>query len=316
MKALSLAEQYYHAHLKATFLEQFPVLFDQMAFGLVGTGSECFGYDDELSKDHDWGPRVCIWVDEQVYIQEAERLQMAYKSLVTNAVDNQAPRDGVLSIQRFFAYFLGNSGLPKSWKGWLVLSDEHLAHCTNGKVFSDPSGQFSRYREVLLSYYPDDVWLKKISATCIRVSQYGQYNLQRALKRNDVLGAEYCRAEFCSQVVSLACLLRRTYKPFYKWQYRKLDELGVLGLSLKDRMLSLYSTPINAEDQVMQGVEEVVSLLIDALVTHERISGRLPSWITSKTQKQEHNYLQNYGFAVNAMIQNKSIRELIGYIPV
>jgi hypothetical protein len=81
-------------------------------------------------------------------------------------------------------------------------------------------------------------------------------------------------------------------------------------------MLRLYSTPISAEDQIMQGVEGVVSLLIDALVTHERISGWLSSWHTSETQKQEHNYLQNYGFAVNAIIQNKSIRELIGYVPV
>ena len=65
MKGLELAEKYYEAVGKEMLLTKYPEYFERMAIGLVGQGSECFGFDDEISTDHDFGPAFCIWLNQQ-----------------------------------------------------------------------------------------------------------------------------------------------------------------------------------------------------------------------------------------------------------
>ena len=62
MKGLELAKRLYEERARKLFENELPDLIPQMAVGLVGEGSECFGFDDEISRDHDWGPAFCIWL--------------------------------------------------------------------------------------------------------------------------------------------------------------------------------------------------------------------------------------------------------------
>lgn len=55
MKGLELAKRLYEERARKLFENELPDLIPQMAVGLVGEGSECFGFDDEISRDHDWG---------------------------------------------------------------------------------------------------------------------------------------------------------------------------------------------------------------------------------------------------------------------
>ena len=54
-REVELARAYYEQFGKRMIREQFSEYADRIAVGLVGEGSECLGFDDMLSEDHDYG---------------------------------------------------------------------------------------------------------------------------------------------------------------------------------------------------------------------------------------------------------------------
>ena len=81
MNGLAVARQYYRTVGRPALQAQFPGLLPRMAFGLAGEGSECFGFDDALSREHDWGAGFCIWLDEADFRQYGAQVQTAYAAL-------------------------------------------------------------------------------------------------------------------------------------------------------------------------------------------------------------------------------------------
>ncbi|MFC2025291.1 hypothetical protein ACFLTG_02645, partial [Chloroflexota bacterium] len=81
MKGLELCESYFFEVGTPLIAEKFPAHKDKIAAGLVGDGSECFGFDDELSRDHDWGPSFCLWLTPQDYATIGMSLQVEYDKL-------------------------------------------------------------------------------------------------------------------------------------------------------------------------------------------------------------------------------------------
>ena len=82
MNGIELARAFYLECGKPMLEEQFPQLKDRIATGLVGSGSECFGFDDEISRDHDFEPGFCIFLpgEESVDRKTAFALERAYAS--------------------------------------------------------------------------------------------------------------------------------------------------------------------------------------------------------------------------------------------
>ena len=108
---LDICRLYYEEYGRPMIEEKFPEYADRIAVGLVGEGSDCFGLDDEYSRDHDWGPSFCMWVSEDTYEKTGEKLKEAYNELPLEFMGykrtvspNGRDRRGVCIISRFCEY--------------------------------------------------------------------------------------------------------------------------------------------------------------------------------------------------------------------
>jgi hypothetical protein len=237
MKGLELCEAFYRACGEKMLRDGFNDARDRIAVGMAGPGSECFGFDDELSRDHDWGPSFCLWLTEEDMRATGPRLAAAYSALPSTfmgfgprvASPGEENRVGPRSTVDFYTAYLGITKPPDTLGQWLRLAEQALATAANGQVWADPLGEFSRWRAVLLRYYPEDVRLKKIASRCITIAQSGQYNYLRCTKRGQLYAARACEVQFCTDVISLVFLLNRRYTPYFKWAFPALRGLPRLG---------------------------------------------------------------------------------------
>lgn len=241
MKGLLLSKEFFMNECLPRIEDELPSLLPYLCAGLVGEGSECFGYDDEKSRDHDWGAAFCIWLPKEEGKQYAEALVKLLQNLpnrylgfpVKNAVNG---RTGIFSIGRFYQTLIERSDAPQTSEEWLSIPEPKLATAVNGEVFLDNYGAFSKIRKQLTDYYPEDVRLRYIAENMALAAQTGQYNYPRSLSREDPLASEMMRSHFVSYAANLLFLLNRRYRPFYKWKYRALKELPILGEQSYKRM--------------------------------------------------------------------------------
>ncbi|MCF0115309.1 MAG: DUF4037 domain-containing protein, partial [Erysipelotrichaceae bacterium] len=240
LSGLELAEQYYEVYGQS-LLKDYPIDY---AIGLCGEGSECLGYDDEYSTDHDFGPAFCMYLKKEDYIKYGKELQDKYDQLPDrflnypkrNTTQEGIHRFGVLCYEDWLYRYLGMNHLPETNEEWLSIKEDGLLNLTNGKLFTD-SGFMSEMRSYL-AYYPDKVLLKLITNEVGRVAQSGQYNYPRALKRNDTKMAYMCLNEFIQSVIHLSYLLNKQYMPYYKWAMKGMEYFTVLpDLSFKIEQL-------------------------------------------------------------------------------
>ncbi len=232
MEGLNLARAYYETFGKAMLDEQFSDVKDRIAVGLVGEGSECFMADDEISWDHDFEPGFCLWItaeDERKFGFKLERayakLPQSFKGFTRQPMNPcGGNRHGVLIIDEFYEKFIGANRAPLSWQEWLKVPEDTLATATNGEVFEDKLGIFSKIRRDLLNM-PKDVWYKKICAKMVRMGLAGQYNYARCIAHEDNVAAQIAIAKFVEDGVALAFLMNNKYAPYYKVAFRSMKHL-------------------------------------------------------------------------------------------
>lgn len=239
---LQLAREYWKTYGKPLIAEKYAAYQGRIAAGLVGHGSECYGFDDAISHDHDFGPGFCLWLTDEDYAEIGKQLQADYDALpaefmgfgpreATPRAQGAGKRVGVFRIGDFFAGITGYEQAPSddSPHEWLILDEPTLAAATNGQVFADPLGAFSKRRQGF-KLMPDDVRLSLISRRLGMISQAGQYNLPRMLARKDGAATMASIHEFTEAVASLVFLINTPisagYMPYYKWRFAALRALS------------------------------------------------------------------------------------------
>lgn len=275
MKGLELSRLYYEEYGAPMIAREFPHLASRAAAGLVGDGSECLGYDDEVSRDHDFEPSFCIWLTDEDYEKYGFALGKAYSSLPREFMGykrgTESPtggrRRGVFSIKGFYSRFLGSGSAPASYEHWLSIPEYSLRAATSGEVFADPLGEFTAVRNTLLKGYPEDVFLKKLAAYLIVASQSGEYNYKRCLSHGESGAAQIAVFTFVKNIIAAIYLLNGKYMPFYKWAYRGMSELTVLS-DLSDVLSFLTESgnspnESNAKNGIISDISRSVSKVLE-----------------------------------------------------
>ena len=276
MKGQELSRRFYEEYGRPMLREQFGAYEDQIAAGIVGEGSDCFGYDDEISRDHDFEAGFCLWIPEWLEHELEFKLSRAYGKLPeeflgvarAQASFGGTNRRGVMLIGEFYSRFTGRPGVPETLMEWL--------------------------------YTPEYSLGKKMAARTALMAQSGQYNLERCLKRGERGAAALALSEFVQNGLSLLFLLNRRYMPYYKWAFRAAGELPEYG-GLAKRLSGLITEGVPETGDSCKGllndVEEICREVASALKKQGLTDG---SW----------DYLEPHAFEIMERIRDGELRNL------
>jgi hypothetical protein len=239
MPGLQLNELFYRELVQPILAAHFPAL--AYSAGLVGYGSDVLGFDTAISMDHNWGPRLQLFLSPEAHekhraeIHELLRQELpptfrgfpvnfSEPNLDTGIVRSmEAIAAGpinhmieIYTIPSFFEHYLGlNPYQELQPLDWLTLSEQALLEVTAGQVYHDGLDQLNSLR-AKFAYYPQDVWLYRLAAQWGRISQEEAF-MGRCGDVGDELGSRIIAGRLVRDMIRLAFLMERRYAPYSKW---------------------------------------------------------------------------------------------------
>ena len=327
MKGLELSKNFYIEYGLPMIREEFPMLEGKLAFGLIGSGSECFGYDDLVSIDHDFDPGFLIFIGDDIDEDTKFKLERAYAKLPRTYKGYEraimspvgGSRRGVKRISEFLNEKIGKSDAKLSAYYWLSIPEQSLAELTNGEIWKDDSDIISSIR-LKLSTFPEDIKLKKLAGETLIMAQSGQYNYDRCISHDELGAARLALYEFVNATMHVTFLLNEVYMPFYKWRFRALRDLSwpqmfrikselndidgieddcLIEVSLEDKLVSLLNV---SDDKIFSNkIHRDIDLIAKVFIERFRIDS-----LTSS----EDLYLEKQAYEINNRIKDNELRNM------
>lgn len=217
MAGLDLAESFYTSIVA-------PLVEVTHTACLLGEGSEVLGFDTPRSQDHEWGPRVQVFVAsehvEAVSASIGAGLPSSFEGFpaawYSSAADSVTHHVQVTTLDQWVVEALGldpRDGMDHA--DWLGLPQQRLLHVTAGRVFRDDDGELTRIRHGL-GWYPDDVWAWMMLSGWHLIGNTEPLH-GRCVETGDAVGARLLAAKLCRLIMELAFLQERRYRPYEKW---------------------------------------------------------------------------------------------------
>lgn len=295
MRGIDEAKAFYLEYGQQMIREKFPEYESRIAVGLAGHGSECFGFDDEISRDHDFELGFCLWLTDEDDLKIGVELSRAYRALpIVRAKERSSMAESKLGVHRisdFYKRYTGSATAPESWQHWMSLPSYALAEASNGQVWRDDLGIFSRIRKEILHGMPEDVRKKKIAAKAVEMAQAGQYNYSRCLAHGQNGAAMMALGEFVKSGCEMVFLLNRCHMPYYKWCFKAMESLPKLS-NLKEALEFLLTGENDSQGQIIkkQVIEDICASIISELKTQGLSNG---NW----------DYLEPHAFEIQESIE-------------
>ena len=228
----------------------------------VGAGSEVLGLDTERSTDHDWGPRLQLFLPEGFEPGAPGRLREQIAAALPRRLrgwpTRYAPAPGdpgvwqltdapeghhLVEVVHFGEWFAGWLGFdPRAGvttADWLAAPTQRLAGMVGGTVFNDDTGELVGAREAL-AWYPTDVWRYVLACQWQRIAQEEAF-VGRCAEVGDDLGERVVTARLVRDLIRLCLLLARRYPPYSKWlgsAFARLPEAAEVASVLRRALAS------------------------------------------------------------------------------
>lgn len=216
---LRLSELYFRETVQPVLTRRFPDL--EYSAALIGAGSEVLGFDTPQSMDHDWGPRVQLFLPEAGFEASRDEVRAALEG-------DLPPTQHAVTYHTVGSYFgrLLNVDVfePLRAVDWLAMPQQYLRSLTDGRVFHDGLGELEAVRGKL-GFYPRDVWLYLLACQWRRVAQEEAF-VGRCGQVGDELGSHLVAARLVRDLMRLCFLMERRYAPYIKWLGTAFGQLG------------------------------------------------------------------------------------------
>lgn len=248
---LALCRSFFFDAVRPLISNAYPGL--EYSAALIGPGSEVLGFDTELSTDHDWAPRVQIFLREPdagavsgPLIKLLDRMLPrefgGYPVFVATGDETDSPnghRVEVTTIRQYLLRYLAfDIEQPIEPADWLSFPDHKLRTLVEGAVFQDGAG-LGAMRDKL-HYYPGDVWLYLLASGWQRIGQE-EHLMGRAGSVGDELGSAIIAARLVRDIMRLCFLTEKQYAPYAKWLGTAFKRLQCAG-DLEPILLSVLSS--------------------------------------------------------------------------
>ncbi|HWD40628.1 MAG TPA: DUF4037 domain-containing protein [Fimbriimonas sp.] len=234
MKGLELSERFFDEVIRPMIAEAFPGL--AYSAGLLGSGSEVLGYDTEMSRDHNWGPRCLLFFQDDTDLSSINGLldqgiPPDFVGFTTDIAPDRS-RSHYVECYTIRGFFLDRFGIeifrPLGPADWLVVPEQELLSIASGRLFRDDLGLEAIRQQ--FRHLPRDVWLYKLASGWTRIGQE-EHLVGRAGYVGDEIGAQIIAARLVRDLMRLAFWYEHQLAPYPKWfgtAFSQLDCAKVL----------------------------------------------------------------------------------------
>ena len=240
---LRLSERLYHEIVKGLLLRYSPDL--RYSAGLIGYGSDVLGFDDETSTDHNWGPRLSLFLEDGESDLAPEIATYLRKNLPTDfcgySTNFTLKRDDqtqsmceaiggevnhlieIHGVDRYFCSVLGKGADGLTHIDWLGIPEQKLLELTSGRIFHDGLEKLERYRKAL-SYYPKEVGKLRLAAYWDCIANEEAF-VGRMIESADGIGLRLLTARLITHLMRICFILKKKYCPYSKWFSKSFQNL-------------------------------------------------------------------------------------------
>ncbi len=247
---------------------------------LIGYGSDVLGFDNPTSMDHNWGPRMQIFVQggDAQRIADIDRflrenLPGEFMGFSTHFSEKGAdgtqrmqpwaggPVNHLIEIYDLDVYlneiFHKDLMCLKSLD-WLSVPEQRLLELTAGRVFHDGLAKLNPLREQL-RYYPREVQLVKLAAYWNWIDNEEAF-VGRMTEMDDLIGAKLIATRIVKTLMKICFMIRGQYAPYSKWFSHAFAGLELPEASRLALTVLTATTPVEVESALAELYLEVVRL--------------------------------------------------------